>query len=258
MREAVVAYPELYFARFVILCEGDSEQIVLPKIASALELDVDPSFVAIVPLGGRHVNHFWRLLSELRIPYATLLDFDLGRAGAGWGRIKYVCEQLMAIGVSKKDLLVEVDENGDESILTDEEFQNMGKRDIDIEFMKGWMKFLKSYGVFFSYPLDFDMAMMLRFPDIYKAMADRGPRTGIEDSAKSVFKKGPGLSIYKDELKKYHKYLPWYNYLFLGKGKPSTHLLALSNIDDKDLAENAPVRIKSFLRYADKKIKPNG
>jgi putative ATP-dependent endonuclease of OLD family len=61
-------YPELYFARFVILGEGDSEQVVLPRLASALGLEVDPAFVAIVPLGGRHVNHFWKLLNDLHIP----------------------------------------------------------------------------------------------------------------------------------------------------------------------------------------------
>lgn len=257
VREAVVAYPELYFARFVILCEGDSEQVVLPRIASALELDVDPSFVAIVPLGGRHVNHFWRLLSELRIPYATLLDFDLGRAGAGWGRIKYVCEQLMAIGVSKKELLTVQNENGDKSILTDKELKGMGEWAIDIKRMKEWMKFLISYGVFFSYPLDLDMAMMSRFPDAYKSLADQGPRTGIEDAAKAVLgEAGPGISAYNGILKKYHVFFPWYKYFFLGKGKPTTHLLALSNIEDENLAENAPVRIKKLLRYADIRIKP--
>ena len=258
VREAVIAYPELYFARFVILCEGDSEQIVLPRIASALDLDVGPSFVAIVPLGGRHVNHFWKLLTDLKIPYATLLDLDLGRAGGGWGRIKYICEQLISTGLEKKKFLTIVNKSIEEKIESYSEILKMDNWKFDIDEMKSWMKALKKFGVFFSYPLDLDMAMLMKFRAAYKSFSDRGPRTKIEDSAKSVFKKGPGLSIYKDELKKYQKYLPWYNYLFLGKGKPSTHLLALSNIDDKNLAENAPVRIKNFLRYADKNIKPNG
>ena len=67
---------------------GDSERIVLPRLAEALDLLIDPAFVAIVPLGGRHVQHFWRLLSHLGIPYATLLDLDLGRAGGGFGRVE--------------------------------------------------------------------------------------------------------------------------------------------------------------------------
>ncbi|MDP3177224.1 MAG: AAA family ATPase, partial [Spirochaetaceae bacterium] len=49
VRGAMLAYPELYFARFVLLVEGDSERIVLPRLAEALDLLIDPAFVAIVP-----------------------------------------------------------------------------------------------------------------------------------------------------------------------------------------------------------------
>lgn len=78
MREAVQAHPELYFARFVVLGEGASEELVIPKLAAARDLHIDQSFVAVVPLGGRHTNHFWRLLNQLNIPHATLLDLDYG------------------------------------------------------------------------------------------------------------------------------------------------------------------------------------
>lgn len=54
IRNAILSFPELYFARFVLLVEGDSERIVLPRLAEALDLMVDPAFVAIVPPGGRH------------------------------------------------------------------------------------------------------------------------------------------------------------------------------------------------------------
>lgn len=94
VREAVKAYPELYFARMVILCEGDSEEIVLPRLCELAKVSVDPSFVSIVPLGGRHVNHFWRLLTDLSIPYVTLLDLDRERETGGWARVKYVLDQL--------------------------------------------------------------------------------------------------------------------------------------------------------------------
>jgi putative ATP-dependent endonuclease of OLD family len=84
VRGAMLAFPELYFARFVVLVEGDSERVVLPRLAKAEGLELDPSFVAIVPLGGRHVQHFWRLLTGLSIPYATLLDLDIGRSGGAY------------------------------------------------------------------------------------------------------------------------------------------------------------------------------
>ncbi|MDO4230362.1 MAG: AAA family ATPase [Capnocytophaga sp.] len=59
VREAVQAFPEIYFARMVVLGEGDSEEIVLPRIFSAKGIPVDESAITIAPLGGRHVNHFW-------------------------------------------------------------------------------------------------------------------------------------------------------------------------------------------------------
>jgi len=105
VRGAVLAYPELYFARFVLLVEGDSERIVLPRLAEALDLLIDPAFVAIVPLGGRHVQHFWRLLSHLGIPHATLLDLDLGREGGGFGRVKTAIQKLIDVGAPKAKLL---------------------------------------------------------------------------------------------------------------------------------------------------------
>ena len=105
VRGAMLAFPELYFARFVVLVEGDSERIVLPRLAEAEGFLVDPSFVAIVPLGGRHVQHFWNLLNGLSIPFATLLDLDLGRNGGGYGRVKTAISHLIEQGVPRKDLL---------------------------------------------------------------------------------------------------------------------------------------------------------
>ncbi|WP_163468079.1 ATP-dependent endonuclease [Fusobacterium sp. IOR10] len=58
VKEAIKAYPELYFSRLVILGEGDSEEVVIPKIAEAYGIELDSDFVSIVPLGGRYVNHF--------------------------------------------------------------------------------------------------------------------------------------------------------------------------------------------------------
>lgn len=52
IRQAIRAHPELYFARFVVLGEGDSEELVFPKLAEARGMHIDQSFVAVVPLGG--------------------------------------------------------------------------------------------------------------------------------------------------------------------------------------------------------------
>ena len=47
IKEAVKAYPELYFAKLVILGEGDSEEIILPKFPRAkynFHLNLDEDF----------------------------------------------------------------------------------------------------------------------------------------------------------------------------------------------------------------------
>lgn len=58
VREGVQAFPELYFSRLVVLGEGDSEEIVLPRLLAARGILTDDASISVVPLGGRHVNHF--------------------------------------------------------------------------------------------------------------------------------------------------------------------------------------------------------
>lgn len=146
IKEAVRAYPELYFAKLVILGEGDSEEIILPKYWEAIHGNTDVSGISIVPLGGRHVNHFWRLLNDLEIPYITLLDLDRERDGGGWGRIQYVLKQLIANGYDRNVLL----NTTDSGILTDAEFEGMAGWNVSaITAMQTWIAWLEKYNVFF-------------------------------------------------------------------------------------------------------------
>lgn len=267
IREAIVAYPELYFARFVILGEGDSEEIVLPRIASALGLNVDRSFVAIVPLGGRHVNHFWRLLTDLDIPYATLLDFDLGRDGAGWQRIKYIYKQLLSIDVDKQSVLTGKGLFPTAEMLSDDVFdEDISWNKSTIGLLYNWFCAFEQFGVFFSEPLDIDLMMLTNFLDQYKSVAgnNSGPRIPDEqnpehkeymkDAIRAVLGKSGSVSYYIDDLHKYVDYFPWYRYLFLGKSKPSSHIYALSQIEDEQIKSKSPKVLKRLLEYAAKKI----
>ena len=183
IKEAVRAYPELYFARLVILGEGDSEEIILPKYWEAIHGNTDVSGISIVPLGGRHVNHFWRLLNDLEIPYITLLDLDRERDGGGWGRIQYVLKQLIANGYDRNVLL----NTTDSGILTDAEFEGMAGWNVSaITAMQTWIAWLEKYNVFFSAPLDIDFMMLEQMGDMYKATLDtrEGPCIDIAQSGK--------------------------------------------------------------------------
>lgn len=237
VRLAVKAYPELYFARFVILGEGDSERLVIPRVAQAMGIDLDPSFVPVVPLAGRYVGHFWRLLSTLEIPFATLLDFDLGRQHGGANAVRQTVVQLAEIG----------NEFGTANTGNVGMLQNNN-------FLDGWEanQWLQGFGnqnVYFSYPLDIDFSMLRAFPIAYMHPnpGGHGPHAGpeaVERKKATTLKTGGEGALYNAD---YDNTFVWYPYLFLSRSKPETHIAALSRIADADLAAYAPPEIGALI-----------
>lgn len=275
IKEAVRAYPELYFAKLVILGEGDSEEIILPKYWEALNGSIDVGGISIVPLGGRHVNHFWRLLNDLQIPHITLLDLDREREGGGWGRIKYALKQLLTNGYDRTELL-----NTEKGVMTDEELEGMSEWNInDTKLMHAWIDWLENYNVFFSAPLDIDFMMLEQMELEYKKSLDttEGPRlevtvdeekkriliqtiegtgdysteyeTRIKKDIKSTLKEeGGDGSTYSAEQQ---KLMVWYTYFFLNRGKPSTHIAVLSRLSDEAIKDNIPLVLKRLMETAE-------
>ena len=244
VRGAMLTFPELYFARFVILVEGDSERVVLPRLAQAEGLLVDPSFVAIVPLGGRHVQHFWTLLEDLSIPYATLLDLDVGRKGGGWGRIKTAIEKLIENGYSK-DSLLETKGGGQADLA------KMHTWKVD-ENLAGWVNMLRGYNVFFSDPLDLDMTMLKAFPKAYEAIIPEGggPSGKKETAVEAVLGEGgEGLTPYTAHYPGYEELMQAYRYHFLTHSKPATHLRAFAHLDDATLKKEMPEPYRELLKH---------
>lgn len=228
VREAVQAFPEIYFSRLVLLGEGDSEEIVLPRILTAKGVPVDESAVSIAPLGGRHVNHFWRLLSTLQIPYLTLLDLDVARYAAGWGRIKYVNEQLLQFERAKAlptDWILPKWNDPDTPIRT---LHFYGEEKVDL-FLQ-----LENRGVFFSYPLDLDFAMLLAYPNAYDVEEEQSDESTIKAVlGKSHFNAN---QYSEDELKLFGTYHKSFK---LGS-KPAAHIDALAKLSDEELLANIP------------------
>lgn len=249
VREAVHTYPELYFARLVVLGEGASEEVVLPRLAEALDIDIDRSFVAIVPLGGRHVNHLWRLLTDLEIPYVTLLDLDWGRAGGGWGRIKTSCLELLATGVLPETLFGEdLDPAGPEANI--EAFDALDTGNLDS--IEEWTERLRQFDVFFCSPLDLDYSMLRAFPAAYQVIeSDRQGPSRRGEPRESVLGEGGKPDLYPAE---HDKALLWYRYLFLGRGKPSTHVRVLSNLALADMALGIPEDLRALLTEIQAKL----
>ncbi|QOW64907.1 AAA family ATPase (plasmid) [Rothia amarae] len=236
VREAVMAFPELYFSRLVVLGEGASELVVLPRVLEAAGIREDDTSVSVVPLGGRHVNHFWRLLENLEIPYVTLLDLDSARHGGGWGRIHTAMRNINKYrpefySQNHFDFLPPA--GYEESIPVFGQSPDVLKR---LE---------NSNEVFFSSPLDLDLMMMKAFPCAYQVRL-RNPR---DTTVTSVLGKSHRNEVLlgKDNL----KLLEDYREKFGQKSKPASHLQALAQLNDNDLLENLPpvlIRLADVVR----------
>lgn len=241
IREAVRAYPELYFARAVVLCEGDSEQTVLPRFARALGTDLDLAFVSVVPLGGRHVNHFWRLLNGLGVPFVTLLDLDRERGVGGWARVKDVCRQLLAFTDGAATVRLLAGPPGLADAIDDTTgLDALGRRDpvADGARLLAWVGHLRSFDVFFSAPLDLDFMMLEAFEAEYRATAEGGePRLDVARAIARVLGESATGESYTNEQR---ALFAWYGYLFYGRGKPSTHTAAWVGMEAARAREGIP------------------
>ncbi|MGL6013712.1 MAG: ATP-dependent endonuclease, partial [Shewanella oncorhynchi] len=230
VREAVQAFPEIYFSRLVVLGEGDSEEIVLTRIFSAKGVPVDESAVTIAPLGGRHVNHFWRLLSALEIPYLTLLDLDVARYQGGWGRFKYVNDQLTTF-------------RPDTKLPTDHVIPNWDSEKYEVLNYQGYIKKFEERGVYFSQPMDLDFSMLLAFPEQYNKVNYSAPTAS---TVKAVL--GNSHNNPKQYSLKERRLFNTYHKRFKLGSKPAAHIDALAKLCDKELLANMP---ESFGRLAD-------
>ncbi|HEU3238722.1 TPA: AAA family ATPase [Streptococcus pneumoniae] len=274
IKGAIQAYPELYFAKLVVLGEGDSEELLLPKFFDLLGKEVDSSQISIVPLGGRHVNYFWKLLNALRIPHITLLDFDNERYGGGWGRIKYISQHLY-------ELNTEFQEWFHTQRLDFNEIGSRGCESIGAQRLINWFNKLEEFNVYFSSPLDIDFLMLQHYKDNYLNTLSpiEGPVVSYNDSdgsSKKVKlsdldcldrlqlegfnkrkeeairatlkdKSGHGDSFNEEE----KELMIWYQYFFLGRGKPTTHMQFLSSISDDELTRNLPPVFKKIVNSAE-------
>ncbi len=240
VREGVQAFPELYFSRFVILGEGDSEEVVLPRLLSARGILTDDASISIVPLGGRHVNHFWRLLHALGIPHATLLDLDLARYQGGWGRIKYAAKQRLKYG--------DVANAG----IDDSDIEGIPAWDSDNGFMAdddGWIEFFEERGIFFSSPLDLDFMMIEAFAEVYKVDDDEREEPD-EATLKAVLGKKHdvvGNQYTDDQLELFDAY---HRRFKLGS-KPTWHIRAMAALDDAELAADMPTVMTRLFDYVE-------
>jgi putative ATP-dependent endonuclease of the OLD family len=241
VREAVMAFPELYFSRLVILGEGDSEEIVLPRLLSASGIEADGASVCVAPLGGRHVQHFWRLLSALDIPYVTLVDFDLGRYEGGWDRMRIIHRHLRAFaalpGTSATPHPTKPEAETEAFPKWNATEQALGRRKKEREF-------LETADVFFSFPIDLDHSMMVHFAKAYGVTEDELAAPDKQAVAAVLGKSGIVGQV-KAEVA---EYFDAYHARFKLGSKPAEHLGALAALDDETLRDDMPPVYKRLIK----------
>lgn len=233
VREAVQAFPEVYFARLVLLGEGDTEEIVLPRLLSAHGIVDDDASISIAPLGGRHVNHFWRLLHGLGIPHVTMLDLDLRRFGGGWGRINYAATELRKHqpgALPGRDVDAIPKWNSDTAL--------------DRATTPGsWLHALEEHNVFYCTPLDLDLLMLKAFPDAYGVdpqtceAPDQATVTAVLGKKQTADKYPTAwMHLFDDYMR-----------LFKQSSKPVSHIAALSDLTDDELRAETPPMLKRLV-----------
>ena len=238
VREGVQAFPELYFSRLVILGEGDSEEVVLPRLLAARGILADDASISFVPLGGRHVNHFWRLLNALGIPHVTLLDLDLARYQGGWGRIKYAAKQRLKYG--------DIENAG----IDDEDIAGIPAWDSDQGLLvndEDWIEYFEDRGIFFSSPLDLDLMMIEAFGEVYNVGDDEREEPDAATLKAVLGKKHDTVDgqYTDDQLELFDAY---HRRFKLGS-KPTWHIRAMAALEDAELAADMPAVLSALCDY---------
>jgi putative ATP-dependent endonuclease of OLD family len=233
VREAVQAYPEVYFARLVVLGEGDTEEIVLPRLLAAHGIVDDEASVSIAPLGGRHVNHFWRLFHGLGIPHVTLLDLDWRRFGGGWGRIKYAATELR---------------KHQPDALAGRDVEAIPKWNSDIKFDPAttpgsWLHAMEEHHVFYCGPLDLDLLMLRAFPTAYGVDPDACQPPDDATVAAVLGKKRADGAYPPAWFNLFDDYLQ----LFKQASKPVSHIAAMSALSDGQLRDASPAALRRLV-----------
>lgn len=258
VQQVILANPEIYFAKLVIIGEGDTERIVIPKMAEALGTSLDPSFIAYVSIGGRHAQYLWRLLNGLSIPHITLLDLDFGRYGGGMGRIRNAVKWLSEIGPAYVPQLIAQPPSVPPVYIPANPAHLPENAQLDAKNFDLWTKWLRLNNIFYSSPLDLDMMMLKAFPKAYSPdVAFDGSKVEPKVKKEVFGDSGKGNTELKrvkhafsdEEIYKYKA-------LFKSSSKPGSHLIAFAKIDEASLALDCPEPLQALIQRAKELIAP--
>ncbi|QBZ98257.1 ATP-dependent nuclease [Flavobacterium sangjuense] len=68
---------EGFFARYLVLVEGETEELVIPELLSILDIDCNPMGISVIGVNGKNqIPKYWRLYSKFKIPIIVVFDND--------------------------------------------------------------------------------------------------------------------------------------------------------------------------------------
>jgi predicted ATP-dependent endonuclease of OLD family len=68
---------EMFFAKGVVLCEGDTEKALYPAVLQTCGIDIDEAGLSVVEVGGKgNLPIFVRVLEAFGLPYVVVFDED--------------------------------------------------------------------------------------------------------------------------------------------------------------------------------------
>jgi putative ATP-dependent endonuclease of OLD family len=68
---------EGFFARYLILVEGETEELVIPELLSNLDIDCNSMGISVIGVNGKNqIPKYWRLYSKFKIPIIIVFDND--------------------------------------------------------------------------------------------------------------------------------------------------------------------------------------
>lgn len=153
----------------------------------------------------------------------------MARHQAGWGRFKYVNDQLRVF-------------RADKVLPKDHGIPKWNSDEHKVREHPGYLAAFEARGIYFSNPLDLDFSMLLAYPDAY------GVELEIPDAGviKAVLGKShhDSSQYSEDELKLFGTY----HQRFKLGSKPAAHISALAQLSDQELLGNMPA---SLSRLAD-------
>lgn len=143
--------------------------------------------------------------------------------------------------------------------MSDERLEEMHSKKLgDLKTLFSWVNRLKHFNVFYSSLLDLDFLMLTHYAEFYKKAVPEGggPRIPDKNKKSEEFEEKVKSAVqatlksekatgetYSDKEK---ELMIWYNYHFLGRGKPTTHIQVLSSMTNRQIKASLPPIFKEI------------